>query len=1007
MADQDELKAAIAGLEAQRSTLGDAIVEPALAALRKQLADLAPPPAKRSTEEERKLVTILFVDISGFTALAEKLDAEDVRDLINACFEHLVPAVQKYDGTVDKFIGDEIMALFGAPVAHENDPERALRAALEMMDAIDVFNRERGTELGLHVGINTGPVVAGKVGTEKRREYSVMGDAVNLAARLEDASPTGEIYVGPATFRQTSRLFDFEKLPSFNLKGKDQPVEIYRLIGLKSAPQLPRGLEGLRSPMVGRQRELEEIQSAFRELRRGSGGIFAVKGEAGLGKSRFVAEALQTLGSDAQWRQGRALSHTMGMSYWMARDVLMHLLGVTARMPQEKVENELRRSVEKSLPEKARDVFPYLARLLEIPLPADLEERVKYLNSEALQGRMLQAFRELVRARARETPLVLFWEDLHWCDPSSLNVLETLLPVTKEAPLLLLLAYRLENDQVQQLEEKVSAAYGEKFRSIDLVPLSRDQSIFLIRSLLNINAPKMMEIILDRGEGNPFFLEELLRSLLDAAVLVIEGGKVVATRAIESADVPETLQGVLAARIDRLTSETKRALQHAAVIGRIFQERVLALLDPEASETSERLPDSLEELRRREFIRSGQLAEEREYIFKHAITHAVAYNTLLKAHRRLLHRQVAEALEMLLPDRIDDLSATLGYHFERAEMPERALQFLRKAGERAQSTFANQEAIGFYRSAIAQGNLLRQRKEAAGVRAIVAGIHEALGDVLHLVGNAEEAKAAYTASRELLAREDRVGRSRLFRKVGSNYTIGRRYDEMARAFDAAEAELGEESGESDAEWWKEKVEIQLERMFLLYWQGLSDEISKLAEKQGALIEEKGSPAQRGKFFEMLGLSELTRARYVASEESLRLVQLAFSLIGKTTDLSQASHAHFVVGFVNLWRGNLEEAIQYCEGGLKLAERVGDLIVQARCLAYLTVAHRRAGHLEETKRTGERAIDLASQLGMVELRCHGQSQSSLACLAGREAVRRRSVRPGCPAVVARNERPVRF
>jgi class 3 adenylate cyclase len=436
----EELKAAIAGLEAQRSLLGDAVVEPALAALRQQLLELDASQTDLTSDEERKTVTVLFVDVSGFTALSEKLDPEEVRSLINTCFESLVPIVQKYEGTIDKFIGDEIMALFGAPIAHENDPERALRAALELMDAIAIFNRDHATELNLHIGINTGPVVAGKVGSQNRRDYSVMGDAVNLAARLEDASADGQIFVGPNTYRQTMRLFDFETLPPLKLKGKTEAIEIHRLIGLKAAPKPIRGIEGLRSPLVGRDTEMEEIRSVLHAVRNGKGGICAIVGEAGLGKSRLVAEALQLFATNIAWAEGRALSYAEGMSYWMARDLLHRLLAVKADMPPATIEMALRNSIERVLPENVAEVYPYLARLLEVSLQAAMEERIKFLTSEALQARILQAFQDYVRARAGREPLILFWEDLHWCDPSSLRVLEMLLPITREVPLLLLLA---------------------------------------------------------------------------------------------------------------------------------------------------------------------------------------------------------------------------------------------------------------------------------------------------------------------------------------------------------------------------------------------------------------------------------------------------------------------------------------------------------------------------------------------------------------------------------------
>ncbi|MFL6505803.1 MAG: adenylate/guanylate cyclase domain-containing protein, partial [Candidatus Udaeobacter sp.] len=279
--DTQKLVAAIAGLEAQREILGDAVVDPAIGALRQQLAELETNGETRVRTDERKLVTILFADVSGFTALSEKLDPERVRELINACFDWLVPIVQKYDGTIDKFIGDEIMALFGAPIAHEDDAERALRAALEMLKAIVAFNHANETELSLHLGINTGLVVAGEIGGHDRRDYSVMGDAVNIAARLEDASSVGEIFIGPATYRLTQRLFDFEAVPPLTLKGKEAPLEAYRVVGVKAAPESVRGIEGLRAPLVGRDEELGEIRDALADLQHGRGSVVAIMGEAG------------------------------------------------------------------------------------------------------------------------------------------------------------------------------------------------------------------------------------------------------------------------------------------------------------------------------------------------------------------------------------------------------------------------------------------------------------------------------------------------------------------------------------------------------------------------------------------------------------------------------------------------------------------------------------------------------------------------------------------------------
>ena len=954
----DEVKAAIAGLEAQRSVLRAAVVEPALAALRQQLADLD----ASISSEERKVVTILFVDISGFTALSEKLDAEEVRKHINGCFEHLVPCVQKYEGTVSQFIGDEIMALFGAPAAHENDPERALRAALEMMDAIETFNRAHRTDLGIHIGINTGPVVTGKIGTLDRRDHSVMGDAVNLAARLEDASVRGQIFVGPNTYRHTSALFDFETLPALKLQGKKKPVPIHRLIGLKTAPKRVRGIEGLWAPLVGRESELEQIQSMVRAVGAGKGGVCAIVGEAGVGKSRLIAEALHS--ADIEWAKGRSLAHTEGMSYWMARDLLRSLVGLKADTPADEMRAILQRSIEGTLPESADNVFPYLARLLEIPLPEAIEERVNFLTGEALQGRILQAFKDYVRARAAREPLILFWEDLHWCDPSSLLVLENLASLTRNTPVLLLLAWRPDVDLVQRLSQFLPTDGDEANHVIELSPLTREESSSLVQSLLRIEGlpDRMRDLILDRAEGNPFFLEELIRSLLDAGILTLEQDRVVATRAIESVDVPETLQGVLMSRIDRLALEKKQALQNAAVIGRVFQQRVLANLYENKSNQRKQLDDSLAELQHRGFIRppAEQQLEDRQYIFRHAITHEVAYNSLLIARRKQLHKLIGEALEAIYSDRLEELSATLAFHFQKAEAREKAIHYLRQAAERAQAIFANAEAIAFYQSALAQIKpLLASEVEPDDVTIETAArLYEGLGDVLKLTGQHDETRAACELGALALVPK----------KPPPHLTLPR--------------ELGENATEPESDWWTEKVQIQIERLHFFYWQGMAKEMIDLAEQQRALIEERGSPIQRGLFFLTLALSRLSRDRYLASEEALDFAKMAVSTSEGASDLSQLSHIRFVLGFVHHWRGNLADAAAHLNAALKISEKVGYTVLQIRSLTYLALTYRRMHQIGETRRYALLALKLASEAKFVEY--EAMARANLAWIAWREA-----------------------
>ena len=977
MADSDvqtkKLSAAIASLEAQRAALGDAVVDPAIAALRAQLTQLETG-AGEAEADERKLVTIVFTDVSGFTALSEKLDPEKVRELINACFDWLVPVVQKYGGTIDKFIGDEIMALFGAPIAHEDDAERALRAALEMMDALAAFNHSNGTELGLHAGINTGLVVAGEIGGHDRRDYSVMGDAVNLAARLEQASSDGDIFVGPATYRLTKQRFDFEPIAPLTLKGKEAPVEVHRLLGAKTAPKSTRGIEGLRAPLVGRDKELEEIRCALSDLGRGRGSMLAILGGAGLGKSRLIAETRLLAPAKVTWAEGRALSYTAGMSYWLAREILLSLLGA-------KADAGIAAALRNSLSEQAA-LYPFLARLLELPIEAAAEEQIKLLSSEALRSRMLEALRNYVRARAEREPLILVWEDLHWCDPSSWEVLETLFPLCNHIPLLMLCVSRLEDNRAAEMLQGYDGKCTR--RMIRLSPLSGDESQMLVQQLLRLEKlpERLRELILNRAEGNPFFVEELLRSLIDSGVIVLQEGGATALREIQAVEIPQTLQGVLAARIDRLPPETKQVLQRASVIGRIFQQRVLAYICEQKVRPG--LQASLRELQRREFIQSREQRasetaglERDEYIFTHAITHDVAYGSMLLARRRELHQQIAEAIETLFPGRIDELSATLGYHLERAEATERAIFYLGRAAERAKATFANAEAIGFYESAIR----LIGRAGGEQFRQDGARLNEGLGDVLTLAGRHDDARTAFASALNLGENAELISRARLHRKIGFSHTLQRHFAETTREFDLAEEELGEPRGKHPPNWWEEKVWIQLERMHLFYWQGMVKEMRELADQFRPAIVEHGAAWQRAQFLNMLALSMLVESRFRPSLECVELARRAVAASEEANKPAEAVHVNFVLGLTELFHGDFGAAVAQCGKAFGMAERTGDLVLQARCLTYRAVAYRRLGDLPRCRTEAEKTLMLAEELKMVEY--VAMAKASLAWVAWRE------------------------
>ncbi len=753
MSEREQLEQAIAAQESLRATLGDAVVDATIAILRQQL-DKLEREAERAPalEGERKLVTILFADISGYTALAETMDPEAVRDLMNMCFEWLVPVIERYGGTVDKFTGDGIMALFGAPVTHENDAERALRTALEMRQALTTFNRQYETNLGVHFGVNSGLVIAGGIGTRERQEYSVMGDAVNLAARLEDLSAAGEVLVGPDTHRLTAPLFDFEALAPILVKGRSEPAPVYRLLAAKAVPGKVRGIAGLESELVGRGAEFAALRAAVERVQAGEGSVVTLVGEAGLGKSRLVSE-LQAHCSPSRdggnetplWVEGRCLSYGSSLVYLLWLDILRDLLRVSSEDLPDAVDAQLRQQVQELCPERLADVYPYLARLMALPMAAEFAVLLQNVDGERLKSGVFFAVECLLEGMARRRPLVVVCEDLHWSDVASLELLVYLMELTTRAPILFLCLFRPEREHASWKLLDAAAQDGVRHVDVWLEPLTSDESKTLVGNLLRVEGlpAELRERILSHSEGNPFYVEEIIRSLLDDGAIERDPStnQWVATREVASIAIPDTLHGVLMARIDRLEDETKRVLQLASVIGRIFFYRVLAAIAQE-----ERALDThLSTLQKEEMIRERVRQPELEYIFKHHLTQEAAYNGLLKKDRRAFHRQVAEALECLFPERIDEQIGLLAYHWEQAEEAEKATHYLLRAGDQARMVYAHHEAIDYYERALV---LMRQADELKAQTLIKLGL------TYHMVFDFQRSRLAY---QEGFALRQRIG----------------------------------------------------------------------------------------------------------------------------------------------------------------------------------------------------------------------------------------------------------
>ncbi len=583
---QDAKFCASCGLALEAPSTGDAATHSRLTAAAP--APLVDKMLAAKLTGERKPVTALFADVVGSTSLAEQMDPEDWTAVINEAFDLMSKAVFRYEGTIAQLQGDAMLAFFGAPVAHEDDPDRAILAALDMVGAIEEFARQlkatQGIEFRIRAGINTGPVVVGNVGSDLRYEYTALGDAMNVAARMQSAAQPGTVLVTADTRRLVGDAFDFDDLGGIDVKGKAEPVHAFRVVGRKAAPARRRGLEsvGLDSPMVGRDAPLEQLTSLFDGLRAGVGKVAFVVGEPGIGKSRLLAELRRHVvaAGGATWVEGRCVSYGRSLPYHLLIDVVRSLLGISFVASEAEARATLDRELASLFggdPEEGSDTAPYLAHLLSLPLRPEEQARGN-LDPETVQGRYVAATHRLIRSLAARGPVVLVCEDVHWADPASIDVVRQLMPLVTQQPVLFVGVLRGDRDSAGwALIGHAREVFGDELTEVHLDPLTQADSRALVANLLEIESlpDEVRDLILARAEGNPFFVEEVVRMLIERGVIVSQANRWVATEDITSIEIPETLHGLLLARIDQLPDSAKRSLRIASVIGRQFPVRVL------------------------------------------------------------------------------------------------------------------------------------------------------------------------------------------------------------------------------------------------------------------------------------------------------------------------------------------------------------------------------------------------------------------------------------------------
>ena len=691
--------------------------------------------------------------------MSERMDPEDVTEVMNECFAILEAAVHRYGGTVDKYIGDCIMAVFGVPAALEDAPRSAINAAIDMRNGIASFNRGRvGTSLAVHTGINTGLVLAGAVGGPVKHDFTVMGDAVNLASRLKDASSHGEIWVGPETYRQTRKAFDFTALPPLTLKNKAEPVAAWAVRSM--TPQVHR-TQAAATQLVGRHAELAMLGQQVARLLQGEGGVVTIEGEAGIGKSRILHE-LTRLDVVAAVRllEGRSVSLGKSLSYHPFVDLLSRWLDIASNAGDATLAR-LESRIAVLAPDLKQELIPFVATLMGLQLAGSYAERVAGIEGEAMERLLVRSMRELLGRLAADRPLVLVFEDVHWADESSIDLLLAMLRLVTECPILFVLVFRPDHPTTAgRLLDTARTAYPDQHTHLALTPLDAVQSAMLARRFLDSEElPTAVSFLIERvGEGNPFYIEEVMRSLRDAGAIEDRNGRPRLTRSIDTVDVPGTIQEIIMARVDRLEAPTRRLLQAAAIIGPSFPYRLLVAV----TRADQTLEEQLEHLVERQFLEMRDV-KERAYVFRHALIHQAVYDSIRQRTRKDLHRAAAVALESLFADRLQDVLAMLAYHYGRADDLEKAGEYLTRAGEEAARSAASAEALHYFQEA---SRVYLAIHGAGGDPIEKARLEKNIGLALFARGRLAESVGHFTRSLEHLGERSPTGNWRLRGRFG-------------------------------------------------------------------------------------------------------------------------------------------------------------------------------------------------------------------------------------------------
>ena len=879
-------------------------------------------------EGEHKQVTVMFCDMEGFTALSERLGPEEAYVIMDQVYEILIHKVHDYEGTVNEMTGDGIVALFGAPIALEDAPQRSIRSGLaihrEMTRFSDRIKQEREgiPPIKMRIGIHTGPVVVGTLGNDLRVEFKAVGDTVNLASRMEGLAEPGTTYVTEETFDLTEGFFRFEALGEKAIKGKEEPVRVYRVIAPSTRRtrfdvSAERGL----TPFIGRERELELLLDGFERAKAGRGQAFSIMAEAGVGKSRLLYEFRKAVtNEDVTFLEGKCLSYSRGVTYHPIADLFKSNFDISEHDGDVRIKEKVRKGL-KQLGVDEASSLPYLLELLSVK---DSGIDQIHMSPEARKDRMMEAMRRIPLRGSEIRPLIMAIEDLHWMDRSSEEVLKYLLESISGARILLIFTYR---------SEFVHTWGGRSYHSqVTLNRLSNRESLAMVAHLLGTGDIDrgLEELILEKTEGVPFFIEEFIRSLKDLKIIERKNNRYHLTKDIQDLPIPATIQDVIMARVDSLPGGAKEVLQTGSVVEREFSYE---LIKQGTGLPEQELLSHLSILKDSELLYERGIYPESTYIFKHALTQEVVYNSILIRRKKKLHEEIGYAIEEVYRDSIDEYYAVLAEHYITSEDYEKAADYSKLAGKRAEKSASFSDAIAYCEKRVFS---LEKLPMTADVQKKIIDARATLGLYYNQTNNFVLSKEAVEPIVELALERDYKRRiAQIYTIIGTySYAVEEDFPEALKYLEEA-IKIAKESNDIIslimANHWMGHVladNCEFERALYHLEKGL--EINVAANNLWGIAATKSCIARTVYCFQ--GKIDLS---YQASHEGLRLAE-------ESGDILSKAEAYLSLGFSCYGKGYLDEAERHLLKAIDFCERLNLVAMQAMASFRLgeTYFHRR-------------------------------------------------------------------